>query len=364
MAKRVTVLDKMEPVVVASTFRDKSVLVTGASGFIGAALVEDLRFLGARVYVFSQTVDLRRPLYGYPSVGTKISNPIGQPLALDVERIIHGDLRSQTDCFHAVSVAEPEFVFHLGAMTQVTEASKTPIEAFRVNALGTMHMLEACRQIMGISANVVVASSDKAYGEPVPSDLPFTELTELQPVHPYDLSKAAADMIARSFGEYYGLKVQVTRLANVYGPGDTNFKRLIPGVLRWINEHSTPVIRSDGKQVRQYLYVQDAVFAYLLLAEKMATNHSLINAQAWNFGPEDRYSVMEVVEQITEIMRGIGYRVREPKVLGEAKDETDELYLDSRQAKGELGWQAQTDMTEGLIRTNDFIRRYLRVEAR
>lgn len=361
MGKGITVLDKMETLgvmVSASTFRDKSVLVTGASGFIGSALVEDLLFLGARVYVLSQTVDFRRPLFGYPSAFDK-----SQPLALDIEKVIHGDLRHRTDCFHAVSIAEPHFVFHLGAMTQVTEAAKEPIETFKTNALGTMHMLEACRQIVP-TARIVVASSDKAYGHPLSSaDLPFAEDSEFNPVHPYDLSKACADIVARSMAKYYGLLVQVTRLANVYGPGDSNFKRLIPGVIRWIIEGNQPVIRSDGKQVRQYLYIQDAVFAYLLLAERMDRG-PLRNAEAWNFAPDDRHSVLEVVEAITNVASEMGYDTVEPKVLGEAQDETKELYLDNSQVEDEFDWKAGMKLEAGLVATFDYIERYLRVEAR
>jgi CDP-glucose 4,6-dehydratase len=359
VGKGITFLDEVEPLVAASTFRDKSVLVTGASGFLGSALVEDLLFLGARVYALSLTIDYRRPLFGYPALGESGA----QPLAMDIEKVIHGDLRNRADCFHAVSVAEPDFVFHLGAMTQVTEAAREPIEVFKTNALGTMHMLEACR-LIAPNAFIVVASSDKAYGDPFPGDLPLEEGDELAPVHPYDLSKSACDLIARSWGEYYDLNIQTTRMANIYGPGDTNWKRLIPGVMRWIIEGREPIIRSDGTQVRQYLYISDASFANLLLASHMAEKPGFPRQSAWNFAPEDRHSVTEIFEQISNVMRDNGYEVRDPIVLGEAQDETQELYLDTSWAESELGWRAKADLESGLTKTLAFLERYKAVEAR
>lgn len=351
MEERIAILDKMGAIG-SDWIRDRRVLVTGASGFIGASLTEALLYLGARVYVLSQTVDLRQPLFG--SLGNA-------PLATGVEKIIHGDLRHRDDCFHAVSVAEPDFVFHLGAMTQVTEAASTPILAFEINVLGTLHILEACRQVGPSMVNVIVASSDKAYGEPLPSWLPLDEDDELNPIHPYDLSKACADIAARSHARFYGTKIQVTRLANVYGPGDTNWKRLIPGMIRWMMEGNQPIIRSDGKQVRQYLYVDDAVTAYLILAHAMDTDHNLPNGQPWNFAPADKYSVMEIVRHIALKMFERGYMFEEPKILDEAKDETPALEMNSFEAK-DLRWEAVIPIGKGLNKTIDWVQKYLNLE--
>ena len=351
MGIRTSILDKMG-VIGSHWIKGRPVLVTGASGFIGAALTDALLYLGARVFVLSQTVDFRQPLFG--SLGDA-------PLATGVEKIIHGDLRHRTDCLHTVAIAEPDFVFHLGAMTQVTEAAKIPVLAFETNALGTLHILEACRMVGKKKVNVIVASSDKAYGKPLPTWLPLNEDDELNPIHPYDLSKACADMAARSHAHYYGTRVQVTRLANVYGPGDTNWKRLIPGMIRWMAEGNQPIIRSDGKQVRQYLYIGDAVTAYLMLAHAMDYHSDIPNGQAWNFAPEDKYSVMEIVEHIALKMKDRGYDVQEPKVLDEAKDETPALELETNNAS-DLRWQAMIPIGEGINRTIDWVLKYLNLE--
>lgn len=333
-----------------------SVLVTGASGFIGGALTGRLLAMGARVYVLSLTVDMKRPLFGGTYKGAR-------PLALDVEKVIHGDLKRIEDCIHAVAVSEPDYIFHLGATTQVTEAAQAPVETFLVNALGTMNILESVRRTRTDihDTKIVVASSDKAYGEP--AELPLYEDDDLRPVHPYDLSKACADLIARSFARFYGLRVQVTRLANVYGPGDTNWKRLIPGMIRWTINGNTPVIRSDGKQVRQYLFIEDAVEAYLALALKMGTEPTLENGQAFNFAPEQKHSVMEVVNEIVKLANVRGFDTMEPTFLDEAQDETPALELDYFEAREQLGWKPETSLATGLVHTFAWAKRFLEMEV-
>lgn len=335
-----------------------SVLVTGASGFIGGALTGRLIAMGARVYVLSLTVDMKRPLFGGAHTGVK-------PLALDVEKVIHGDLKQIDDCIHAVAVSEPDYIFHLGATTQVTEAAQAPVETFRVNALGTMNILESVRRIRTDihDTRIIVASSDKAYGDPSPAELPLYEDDHLRPVHPYDLSKACADLIAQSFARFYGLRVQVTRLANVYGPGDTNWKRLIPGMIRWTIQGNTPVIRSDGKQVRQYLFIEDAVDAYLALALKMGIEPTLENGQAFNFAPEQKHSVMEVVNEIVKLANVRGFATMKPTILDEAQDETPALELDYFQAREQLGWKPKTSFVMGLTYTFSWVQRFLKMEG-
>ena len=335
--------------------KDHSVLVTGASGFIGGALTAQLITMGAKVYVLSQTVDMKRPLFGGGNRGVK-------PLALDIEKVIHGDLKCIDDCIHAVAVSEPDYVFHLGATTQVTEAAKTPVETFRVNALGTMNILESVRRTQQIATKIVVASSDKAYGDPSPTELPLYEDDHLRPVHPYDLSKACADLIAQSYARYYRLRVQVTRLANVYGPGDTNWKRLIPGMIRWVIQGNTPEIRSDGKQIRQYLFIDDAVDAYLALAFKMGTEPALENGQAFNFAPEKRHSVMDVLDEIVKAANVRGFDTMRPTILNEAKDETPALVLDYFQARDQLDWKPETSLPRGLTYTFEWVKRFLDME--
>jgi len=356
MGERQPLLDPMGAGI-ENVIAGQRVLVTGASGFIGSALVDALHRLGALVYVMAETVDFRRPLYGPSPIGDQSEGL----LSWRIEKVLKGDLGSADDCRHTIAVAEPHFVFHLGALTQVTEAAQIPVEAFRVNALGTVNLLDACRRIMPTS-QIIVASSDKAYGRPkAATDLPFKPDHILNPVHPYDLSKAAADMAARAMALHYALQLQVTRMANVYGPGDTNWKRLIPGLIRDVIEgRRRPVIRSDGSLIREYLYIDDAVDGYLRLAHAMVHKRRVVqNAQAWNFGPKWSYTVMDVWHEIAEVLTEAGYEPPDPIILNQAGDETAALRIDSSKTNEALDWVARTSLREGIERTHPFIESYL-----
>ncbi|HEY4346548.1 MAG TPA: GDP-mannose 4,6-dehydratase, partial [Gaiellaceae bacterium] len=212
------------------------------------------------------------------------------------------------------------------------------------NIQGTWNLLEACRTTEGI-ARVVVASSDKAYGDqPV---LPYTEETPLAAVYPYDASKACTDILARSYARTYGLPVAVTRMANIYGGGDRNASRIVPGTIASALVGESPVVRSDGSPVRDYLYVEDAVRGYLALAEALPNDQ--IQGEAFNFGSNSPIAVRELVELIIE---RVGTAV-EPDVRATAKlhGEIDRQYLDSSRAERILGWRPQVSLTEGLDRT-------------
>src|SRR5918994_4558766 len=193
----------------------------------------------------------------------------------------------------------PEIVFHLAAMPIVTEANRSPLPTFRANIEGTWNLMEACRQAR--VAQAVVASSDKAYGPH--EQLPYTEEAALQPTYPYDVSKAAADLIARSYWHAFGLPVAVTRFANIYGGGDLNFSRLVPEAVSAVLDGRRPVIRSDGSPERDFLYVDDAVSAYLAIERAVGVGGPAAG-QAFNAGGERPHSVAEVVEEIAAIAGG------------------------------------------------------------
>jgi CDP-glucose 4,6-dehydratase len=279
---------------------------------------------------------------------------------LGTERIFITDLANFNDVMHAVTVADPDYVFHLGAVTQVTEARHWPIHTFRVNALGTMHVLEACRQLNKPDVKIIVASSDKAYGEPRESDLPLKEDVLLRPVHPYDVSKSSADLIAQSYARYFDMNIQITRMANVYGPGDINWKRLIPGFCRWALEERQGIIRSDGKQQRQYLYVADAIDAYYRLATRMNVPDFLEYGGTWNLGPPHTIAVEDVVKMVYFVADKHGYsRGIKPLILGEAQDETPVMAIDSSKALNAMLWMPQTDLQSGLAWTLQWMEGYL-----
>jgi CDP-glucose 4,6-dehydratase len=255
--------------------------------------------------------------------------------------LVEADLTSLDD---ALARHRPETVFHLGAQTQVGEANRSPLATWEANVRGTYLLLEAVRR-HSPETRVVVASSDKAYGRH--DALPYREDFALQPTYPYDVSKAAADLIARSYGSTFDMPVAVTRLANVYGPGDVNWARLIPDAARTLVRGERPVIRSDGTPERDFIYVEDAADAYLAVARSLdePANHG----RAWNAGSGEPRSVLEVVRSLIAVS---GHDV-EPDIQGSGvpHGEIDRQYLDSGAIREELGWAPKWDLDRGLKAT-------------
>jgi len=235
----------------------------------------------------------------------------------------------------------PRTVFHLAAQTQVGEANSAPLATWETNVRGTYMLLEAVRE-HAPEARVVVASSDKAYG--AHDELPYREDFALKPAYPYDVSKAATDMIARSYAATYDMPVAVTRLANVYGPGDVNWARLIPDSARALVRGERPVIRSDGSPERDYLYVEDAAAAYLAVADSL--EDPALRGRAWNAGSGEPRSVLEVVTRLIEVSG----RSVEPDIQGSGvpHGEIDRQFLDSTAIRTELGWEPQWELERGL----------------
>ncbi len=236
-------------------------------------------------------------------------------------------------------------VFHLAAQAVVGKANRAPLGTWESNVRGTYTLLEACRTAPGPIERIVVASSDKAYGDH--DELPYREDFPLRARHPYDVSKACADMIARSYAATYDLPIAVTRLANVYGPGDLNWSRLIPDTARALARGEPPVIRSDGTSERDYVYIEDAVDAYLAVAGSL--ERSGLRGRAWNAGCEAPVSVRDVVRRLIKISG----RDIEPEIRGQGPPhgEIDRQYLDSTAIREELGWQPKWDLDRGLSAT-------------
>ena len=242
--------------------------------------------------------------------------------------------------------------FHLAAQAIVVAANRSPLSTFESNIRGTWHLLEACRRTRMMRC-VVVASSDKAYGRH--DRLPYQEDYPLLGIHPYDASKACADILARSYFQTYGLPVSVTRCANLYGGGDLNFSRIVPDTIRAILNDRNPVIRSDGSPVRDYLYVEDAVQGYLALAGQQESAN--VAGEAFNFGSGRPVSVSELVSKLIALS---GRTHLAPDVQGQSTPgEIDRQYLASDKAKQLLGWQARHSLEEGLTQTLRWYENYL-----
>jgi CDP-glucose 4,6-dehydratase len=259
------------------------------------------------------------------------------------------DLADHDSLLRVLNEYEVSTVFHLAAQTIVATARRAPLSTFESNVRGTYNLLEACREHGGVE-RLVVASTDKAYG--AHDELPYREDFALQARYPYDVSKACTDLIARSYAETYGLPVAVTRLANVYGPGDVNWSRLVPDTARALARGERPVIRSDGTPERDYLYVDDAVDVYLAVARSL--DGSELRGRAWNAGWGEPVSVLDLVRRLIA-MSG---RSVEPDVRGEGvpPGEIDRQFLDSTAIRTELGWAPKVDLDEGLRRAWDWYR--------
>jgi CDP-glucose 4,6-dehydratase len=245
---------------------------------------------------------------------------------------------------------EVDTVIHLAAQTIVGISTRNPISTFESNIQGTWSLLEACRRSPRVK-QIVVASSDKAYGEQ--KHLPYSEETPLDALHPYDVSKAAADMIARSYALTYELPVAITRCGNFYGGGDLNWSNLVPGTVRSVLRGQHPVIRSDGLYVRDYFYVEDGVEAYMLLAQSLASQPEL-RGEAFNFSNELQVTVLELVRKVMTLMESD----LEPEVRNEASHEIRGQYLSAAKARRLLQWSPSFDLDSGLSRTIAWYREF------
>lgn len=310
-------------------WKDRPVFVTGITGFVGAALAAQLVEAGARV------VGLVRD-----EVPESNFHRCGLHRAVTVVR---GALEDAALLERALNEYAIEAVYHLGAQAIVGVANRSPISTFRANVEGTWNLLEACRRAGHIQA-VVIASSDKAYG--TPPALPYREDFALNPQYPYDVSKACADLIARSYFNTYGLPVVVTRFANIYGPGDVNVSRIVPETIRAALSGRSPVIRSDGSPERDFLYIDDVTDLYLLLGERIEA----VRGEVFNAGHNRPVKVLEVVEMI---LRLAGRSDLPPDIRGKGNPagEIDRQWLDTTKVHERLGWQPRIALEEGLRRT-------------
>ena len=315
-------------------WKDKNVFITGATGLVGSWLTKFLVDEGANVVVLVRDIVPKSILWSSSAEFDYIKGSL---------TIVNGELEDYLLLERALNEYEIEIVFHLGAQTIVGIANRNPLSTFESNVRGTYNLLEACRRSPLIKA-VVIASSDKAYGEQ--EQLPYDETASLQGTHPYDASKSCADLIAYTYYNTFKLPVCVTRCGNFYGPGDLNFNRIIPGTIRSLLDNESPIIRSDGKFIRDYFYVKDGALAYMLLAEKMIADTS-IYGEAYNFSNESQVTVLELVDKIIGLME-IDV---EPTVLNQAQHEIRNQYLSAKKAKEQLGWSAKYTLDSSLKET-------------
>jgi len=320
-----------------SFWQDRPTLVTGATGLVGGWVVRRLLELRADVVCLVRDWVPQSELVAGGM--------------LEKTKVVRGDVLDQALLERVLGEYEVDTVIHLAAQTIVGIANRNPVSTFESNISGTWRLLEACRR-SPLTHQVVLASSDKAYGEQ--EALPYTEDTLLQGRHPYDASKASADLIAQSYAATYALPVVITRCGNFYGGGDLNWNRIVPGTIRSVLRGQRPIIRSDGTMVRDYFYIEDGAEAYLLLAERLAADHGL-RGEAFNFSNESPIAVQDMVARILTVMDS---RL-EADVRNEAQNEIRAQFLDATKARRVLGWAPRFSLDDGLRRTVNWYRNAL-----
>ncbi len=295
-------------------FKNKNILVTGGTGFVGSHLVERLLQEGARVTTTYKSLDPA----SYFMTQQLNNRTILAPL----------DIVEFDKLFDLITKSEIEYIFHLAAQPLVEAAYYNPVRTLDTNIRGTIHILESARLYPRVKG-VIFASSDKAYGKLTKEK--YIEQDPLRGDHPYEVSKSAADLIATSYNKTYGVPVVTTRFGNIYGEGDMNFSRIIPGIMASLISGEELCLRSDGTFVRDYLYVKDVVSGYLLLAQ----NIEKIKGEVFNFGSTDTLSVLELIDIVSRTLKKkIKY-----KILNTAANEIPYQSLNYDKIKKELGWK-------------------------
>ena len=318
-------------------WKDRNVFVTGATGLLGSWLTEELLSQGANVVCL-----VRDWVPGSKLVESGL---------IQQTNVVRGEVEDYPVLLRALNEYEIDTVFHLGAQTIVGTSVRSALSTFESNIKGTWNLLEACKNCPTLVQRVVVASSDKAYGPQ--EKLPYTENTPLEGRYPYDVSKSCSDLIASCYFHTYQVPIAITRCGNLFGGGDLNFNRLIPGTIRSVLQGQAPIIRSDGKYIRDYFYVGDAVNAYLSLAEHLPQEPLV--GQAFNFSTGVPVTVLELVQTILGVMDQTHLV---PQVLNEASNEILEQTLDCTKARELLGWRSEYTLENALRETVEWYRRW------
>ena len=324
--------------VTGSDWTGRRVLVTGATGVVGSWLVPALLERDAEVVALVLDHDPRSLLI---ESGT-----------LRTATVVEGRLESYASVERAINVHSVDTVFHLGAQAIVGVAQRSPLPTFETNIRGTYHVLEACRRLASLVNRVVVASSDKAYGKA--ARLPYTEDMPLAATNPYDVSKACTDLLAQSYAASYGLPVAIARCGNIFGGGDLNWSRIVPGTIRSLLRGERPIVRSDGELTRDYIYVKDVVAGLIAIADQL--EEKSLGGEAFNFSTESPLQVLDLVARIAQATQRTDL---EPEVLGLTGGEIRDQWLSSAKARETLGWKAAHSLEEGLEETVSWYREHL-----
>lgn len=303
-------------------WEDKFVLITGATGFIGIHLVNKLLVERAKVFT------------------------LGPTKRKDISRLKQelGSVENFEKINSLIRDNKIDIIFHLAAQPIVEVGQTNPIKTFEVNIKGTWNVLEAARE--NSVQKVIVASTVHVYGDN--PKLPFKEEYFPQPSRPYETSKACADLLAQVYADTYNLPVEIPRFVNIYGPGDYNFSRLIPKVMKDILEGKNPHIWDVGS-VRDFLYIDDAIRAYMMLAEKDLPKTK--RGRVINFGTGKPINIVDLVEKIIIISKKNDISVKTENTPSNRSNEIRKQYVSIKKAKKELNWSPETLLDVGLLKT-------------
>jgi len=319
-------------------WKERKVLVTGATGLVGSWLIKELINENSYIVAFVRDNDYQTEFFRNKDYLKTF--------------IINGKLEDFNSIKRAINHHKIDTIFHLGAQTIVGAAYRDPLEAFESNIKGTYNLLEACRQLKDLVNDIVIASSDKAYG--ISDNLPYKEDMPLKGIHPYDVSKSCTDLIAQTYYHSYDLPITIARCGNIYGGGDLNWSRIVPGTIKSLINNQKPIIRSDGQFVRDYIHVKDVVKAYMLLAENISKKE--VKGEAFNFSNEKPTKVIEIVNEIQTLM---GKEGLEPEILNLQLNEIPNQFLSAVKAYNILNWKPLFSLKEGLKDTIVWYEKYL-----
>ncbi|MEW6008952.1 MAG: GDP-mannose 4,6-dehydratase [Candidatus Omnitrophota bacterium] len=314
-------------------WKGRKILITGYEGFLGSHLTRALLNNQAQVWGLDIKTYRRDTIISLDE--------------LKRMSVIKGSVENLSLLINIIKRNNIEFIFHLAARALVSNCLKNPVRAFSTNIKGTWNILEAVR-VNTCVKSVVIASSDKAYGDQI--NLPYKETFPLAGRHPYDVSKSCADLLANAYYHSYDLPVSITRCGNIFGPGDFNFSRIIPDAIKSAILGETLFIRSNGKFVRDYIYVSDIVEGYLKLAKKIYEGKAV--GESFNFSNEKPMSVLEIVELVYKLAG------KKPnyKILNQAENEIKNQFLSSRKAEKILGWKPHFKLAASLKNTIEWYR--------
>lgn len=328
---------------VEKSWKNSKVFITGSTGLLGSHLTRALVNEGAEVVCLIRD-QLPKSIFYSNDSDWNISQKVVT---------IRGEIENYQTIERVLNEYEIDTVFHLAAQTLVGTANTNPIATFKANIEGTWNILEACRTHQKRIKRVLIASSDKAYGN-LNGDA-YDESYPLNGDHPYDVSKSCSDLISKSYYVSYGLPVCITRCGNFFGPGDLNYSRIIPGTIRDVLNNKNPIIRSDGQFIRDYIFAEDGALAYLKLAEKMQTQN--LNGEAFNFSYGLRLKVIDVVNAV---LKQMGREDLKPVILNQASNEIPVQCLNSNKAKELLNWAPSYGFESGLKKTIEWYTKRLK----